>query len=143
MLSQKCKYAIRSVIYLSSDQDKSKMTGGKEISDMLKIPQAFTGRILHELSQKKIISSLKGPGGGFYMTPENLQLPILKIVEAIDGLGFFKECGLGLDVCSEKRPCPVHDTFKQCRDQLFTLFSTKSIKDLAHDVTLHKLFVVR
>ncbi|MBK9593334.1 MAG: Rrf2 family transcriptional regulator [Crocinitomicaceae bacterium] len=143
MLSQKCKCAIRAVIYLSSDFPEPTKKGGKEISAALKIPQAFTGRILHELSQQNIISSLKGPGGGFYMTAENLQLPILKIIETIDGLSFFKACGLGLEICSEKRPCPIHETFKICRNQMFDLFKTKKIKDIAHDITLHKMFIVR
>lgn len=143
MLSQKCKYAIRAVLFLSIEQSLDKRMGGKEVAEALKMPLAFTGKILQELAKKEIISSIKGPNGGFYLSEKDLEHPLMKIVEAMDDISFFNSCGLGLSECSEEHPCPVHDTFKIARDSLLNLFQTKKIKDLSDEILQHKLSLVR
>lgn len=142
MLSHTCKYAIRAVLFLSIKQKNKELISGKEISEALKIPAAFTGKILHQLTKKKIISSTKGPKGGFFLSEENLEIPLIKIVESIDGLSFFTACGLGLKTCSETHPCPIHKTYKLSRDSLLKLFETKKIMELSKDVKLRKMFLV-
>lgn len=144
MLSQRCKYAIRAVLYLAIESNlENGLKGGKEISQTLKIPLAFTGKILLELSRKKIITSVKGPGGGFYLTEKNLTIPIIEIVEAMGDISYFTSCGLGLSECSETHPCPIHDTYKIGRDSLLALFNNKTIDELAKNVKEADLFLVR
>ncbi len=143
MLSQKCKYAIRTILYLAVECKKDEKKSLKELSDSLKIPSPFLGKILQELVPKKIISSTKGPNGGFYLTEKNLQLPAIKIIEAIDTLEFFKACGLGLDACSDKFPCPIHNDFKIARDHLQKMFAKKSIRDLAGEINPNDYILVR
>ena len=144
MLSQKCKYAIRAVLYLAvqSNTDKG-LKGGKNLSKDLKMPLAFTGKILQELARENIISSIKGPGGGFYLSDENLLVPIIEIVKAMGDISYFESCGLGLPECSEDHPCPIHDTFKVSRDNLLTLFNNKTIGELGREIKESKLFLVR
>lgn len=144
MLSQKCKYAIRAVLYLSMENGTNKaLKGGKDVSKALKMPLAFTGKILQELAKKNIISSIKGPGGGFFLTKENHLIPIIKIVEAMGDLSYFHSCGLGLSECSDDAPCPIHDTFKVGRDKLLALFESKTIGDLGQEINESDLFLVR
>lgn len=133
MLSHKCKYAIRAVIFLASRNKQMQKTGGTEIAEDLKIPVAFTVKILQELARKNLILSTKGPKGGFYIDDELKKLPMLAIVEAIDGIDFFNRCGVGLHQCKDSHPCPFHDTFKATRDTLFNAFSTRTIGDFCVD----------
>jgi Rrf2 family iron-sulfur cluster assembly transcriptional regulator len=144
MLSQKCKYAIRAVLYLSVESNTDKgLKGGKDVSETLKMPLAFTGKILQELARKNIISSVKGPGGGFYLSDENLGIPIIEIVKAMGDISYFNSCGLGLTECSEEHPCPIHDTFKVSRDNLLALFNNKTIGELGKEIKESELFLVR
>ncbi|NUM50634.1 MAG: Rrf2 family transcriptional regulator [Flavobacteriales bacterium] len=143
MLSQKTKYALRAVLYLSVQAKSQKIKGGKEISDELKIPSAFTNKILQELAKKDIVSSVKGPRGGFFLSEKNLRLPLIQIINAMDDMAFFHSCGLGLSECSEEKPCPVHGTFKIARNNLFQLFSTKTIKELSEEIINKDFFLVR
>ncbi len=144
MLSKKCKYAIRAVLYLSSESKLPReLKGGREVSEALNIPLAFTSKILQELAREQVISSVKGPGGGFYLNYDNLQNPLLKIVDVIDGLEFFTSCGLGLPQCSQAHPCPVHQTFTECRSSLLKMLKSKKIKDLGQEIIEGDLFVVR
>lgn len=144
MLSQKCKYAIRAVLYLTTESDPAKgLKGGKDVSKALKIPLAFTSKILLELARSGIVTSVKGPGGGFYLSMENQKIAIIKIVEAMGDLDYFTSCGLGLDECSEDHPCPIHDIFKIGRDNMLALFKSKTIGELGNEIKISELFLVR
>lgn len=144
MLSQKSKYAIRAVLFIATESSTEKgLKGGKEIAEALKIPLAFTGKILQELAKKNIISSTKGPGGGFYLSKQNAQTPLIAVIETMGDGAYFSECGLGLTECSESHPCPIHDIFKMGRSKLESLFTTKTIGDLGKEVKESELFLVR
>lgn len=143
MLSQKLKYSLRAVLYLSLRETSDDPVGALEISRALKIPAAYTGKILQELARNEIISSQKGPNGGFYLTKANRSARIIRVVEIVDGVSMFHSCGLGLSQCSETRPCPFHDTFKSIRTSLLAVFRSKTIGELSQDILNHDLFLVR
>src|SRR3974377_1775310 len=99
MISKSCKYGIRAVAFTASRAgDKRKLNVG-QIAKHIHAPQAFTAKILQSLARHKIITSLKGPYGGFYMEKYQLELPLLNIVHAIDGLQVFNDCGLCFRKC--------------------------------------------
>ncbi len=143
MLSAKCKYAIRTVLFLSVESSNNKRIGIKTIAENLKIPAPYTGKILNELVRKGIIYSKKGPTGGFYQTKEGMQLSVLTIIEAIDGLAFFNNCALGLEQCSDDRPCPIHQEFKITKDRLKNIIKSKTIEQLAKEIKNNELFLVK
>lgn len=144
MLTQKTKYAIRGVLYLATTSTEiPTLKSGKDVSKALKIPLAFTGKILQQLARENIILSTKGPGGGFGLSEKNMNVPLYKILEVMDDTSFFTECGLGLSECSEAHPCPIHNTFKKSREDLLQLFKEKTIKDLSDDVRGNLLYLVR
>lgn len=143
MLSQKCKYALRTILHLAVQKNPSQKKSIKDLAEDLKIPTPFLGKILQELVPKHLLSSVKGPGGGFYLTPDNLKMPAIKVVEAVDGLSVFESCGLGLTRCSDQYPCPIHNEFKEVRDRLKTVFADRTIAALAKDIKTHEYILVR
>jgi len=70
MLSNSSKYAINAVIYLALHASPTKRLAPKDIAEALHIPTSFLAKILQTLARKKVISSNKGPGGGFWITDE-------------------------------------------------------------------------
>jgi len=143
MISKKCKYALRATFYLAVHSKVSKKISGLGLAEGLKIPAPFLVKILQELAGKNLISSVKGPNGGFYLTEKNLNTPVIRIIEAIDGLNFFETCGIGLDVCSDEQPCPVHHSYAEVRNQLKDLFENKTILQIASDIEVEHLALVR
>ena len=71
MLSNACKYAIRALLYLAIHTDEATKIGVKKIADEIEVPQPFLSKLLRQLSTNKLISSTKGPGGGFFLDPVN------------------------------------------------------------------------
>jgi Rrf2 family protein len=135
MLSLTCKTAIKAVIYLSGKSVEGKKTGLKEVSEQINTYEHTVGKTLQNLVKHKIINSLKGPSGGFYLTEEQSKQPLYNIVETIEGKSIFKECGLGLSKCSETHPCPIHNDYKISREWVEKIFKEKIIIDLCDPVS--------
>lgn len=134
MLSSTCKTAIKAVIYLASKFESGGNAGIKEIAEFIDASEHTVGKLLQTLVKQNVVNSVKGPSGGFYISKEQRKQPIINIVEAIDGKQLFKECGLGLSKCSASRPCPIHHDYKEARDKVEKLFSTRKIADLCEPV---------
>lgn len=135
MISKTCGYGIRGVVLLAVKSDEHRKIGIHEISEELDIPQHFMGKIMQDLVRKGIIYSIKGPNGGFFVKEETLEIPLIKIVEAIDGLGVLKKCFMGREECSEENPCPLHHEFADCRNGIFKTFRNRTVGDLMEDVS--------
>lgn len=134
MLSNTCKTAIKAVIYLAAKAENGEKSGVKEIAQYINAREHTVSKILQNLVRQKIINSIKGPTGGFYITKEQQQQPIITIVDTIDGKDLFEGCGLGLSKCSSTHPCPIHDDYKKGRELIKELFTTKTISVLCAPV---------
>ena len=143
MFSKACEYSIRAVVYIWSQSKDGKTVALKDICKATDVPEYFTAKMLQNLSRLGMISSVKGPNGGFYIKKEQEDLRLIEVVAAVDGDNIFKGCGLGLKVCSEINPCPIHDGFKSIRDQLKSMLSETYIKDLASELHDGKVFLKR
>ncbi|HVZ57560.1 MAG TPA: Rrf2 family transcriptional regulator [Chitinophagaceae bacterium] len=130
MLSYTCKAAIKAVLYLASRETHAR-SSIREIAEAIGASEHTTAKMLQQLARQRLIGSSKGPSGGFFITRDQLNQPLITIVSAIDGKDLFTECGLGLSRCSASHPCPLHDQYKAARDQIRLLFETTAIHELA------------
>lgn len=135
MFLKTTEYALRAVIYIAQKSSQEKKLGLAEIAKAIDSPQSFTAKILQQLtSGDKIISSTRGPNGGFYISEKSKKLPVYAILEAMGEDEILKKCVLGLKLCSEIKPCPLHHQYKLIKPQLVRMFETKTISDLANEI---------
>ena len=80
MISKACKYGIRAVIFVASRAADDTKLNIKQIAKEVDAPEAFTAKILQTLNKHRIITSLKGPYGGFYMEEFQMEQPVINIV---------------------------------------------------------------
>ncbi len=133
MLSNTCKYAVRAVIYISVYASDKKKIGIKEVSSELDIPAPFLGKILQTLTKHKILNSTKGPRGGFTLSKPAEEIPLMDIIEIIDGTDIFTTCLIRNTECSDDHPCGLHDKITAVRQQLKNLFLHQTISDLSSE----------
>ncbi|OBX25609.1 BadM/Rrf2 family transcriptional regulator [Gelidibacter algens] len=135
MFSKACEYGLKASIYIASNSYDGKRVSLKEIAKKIDSPVAFTAKILQDLVRHKIISSVKGAYGGFEIAKKDISsIKLSQIVNAIDGDSIYNGCGLGLHVCDENHPCPVHDQFKTIRNQLKDMLENTNLEQLALDI---------
>jgi Rrf2 family protein len=134
MFSKACEYAIRAMLFIAQKSENGSKIGIKEISKGIDAPEHFLAKILQDLSRKDIVQSIKGPNGGFYLDEAGRKYTIADIVKAVDGDDLFIGCGLGLKVCSEKNPCPLHDEFKIIRKKIHSMLESTTVAEFNMDL---------
>jgi len=134
MLSNACKYAIRAILYLAVKSDESTKIGVKKIAEELETPQPFLAKLLQQLNKGNLVSSTKGPKGGFYLSKSDRENTVWDIVKNIDGTTKFDDCFLGLSKCSDENPCPVHFLVSPFKEKLLNNFRDKTISQYVYEI---------
>lgn len=129
MFSNSAKYAIRTVLFLAREEDVEKKFKVGEIAAELNIPSPYLSKILQQLSKNNLVTSVKGPKGGFYLSEENRKNTLLDIVLCIEGHNVFEKCVLGLAECSSENPCHLHEYFYRFKMDLQRVIREVTIGD--------------
>lgn len=136
MFSKSCEYGVRALTVIGKAQEKGKKIGIKEICNQAKTPESFTAKILQNLVKRNILSSQKGPSGGFYFSRDIKDIALIDIVIAIDGDSIFSKCGLGLLECDSKNPCPLHNQYEGVRNQLIQMCKESTLFELSNGLEI-------
>ena len=142
MFSKATEYALRATIFLAQKSSEEKKIGIEEIALAIDSPRPFTAKILQQLTRdNKVVSSARGPQGGFFIPVKVKKLPVRVVLEAMNEDEILEKCVMGLKLCSETRPCPLHAQYKTIKNQLITLFTTKTIQQLADEIQDGVVFI--
>jgi len=133
LLSKACIYGIRASLYMAAmHEQQRRFVPIREMSDKLDLSFHFLTKILQQLTSAGLMESYKGPKGGIALTRSPKEIKLIEIVSAIDGMGLFTECVLGLPGCGHKQPCPMHDKWAYTREAILIMFNSTSIDELAN-----------
>ncbi len=146
MLSSSCKYGIRAVTYIASRSKTDDKVGIKQISEDLNLPTPFLAKILQLLAKQKILSSSKGPHGGFSLMRDPREITLLDIIITIDGNDLFENCIIHNTTCSkvgeENLVCPLHEEYSKIRTHMVKLFSRKTVYSLVRSANKAKDIII-
>lgn len=130
MLSNTCKYALRSIIYIGINASPGKYVNVKTIAAELDVPMQFLSKILQVFVRKDILLSVKGPLGGFRFKDDPSKVSLYDVVAIIDGPNLFEHCLIGTRPCKShddaQKKCPVHDNFSAIRKDLLAFFKEET-----------------
>lgn len=144
MFSKACEYGIKAVIYIATQSMQGRRVKIGDIVEHVGSPEAFTAKILGQLTRENLIKSHTGPYGGFEIDKDRMKsIKVSQIVFAIDGDEVYNGCGLGLSECSNLQPCPMHDKFVKVRSELKKMLVTTSVYDLAMGIKSGKTILMR
>lgn len=134
MLTNASKYAIRAVLYLAENSSLKRKFGAIHIANELEIPLHFIAKLLQKLAKADVISSSKGPRGGFFTTEKDLSNNVCGILKVIENDAFLDECLLGLPRCDDKNPCPIHHIVSPFKVAILEKFEHQSIAELSAEI---------
>lgn len=134
--SKECKYAIRAATYLAQHPDQRCLA--REIAEEEGLPQFFLSKILQSLAREKLLTSIKGPNGGFSLARSANEITLNDIRELIDGNEDLEQCAVGLGTCADDMPCPLHETFKPLRERLKRYLQKTTLEKMAKAVSKKK-----
>lgn len=134
MFYKETEYALRGLVYIQLKNQQHHRPGITEIARETGAPAPYIAKILQRLVKAGMLISRKGKKGGFYFDPYQPELPLLEVVRTIEGDHVFNGCGLGLKLCSEEKPCPLHFKFAPIRLALHELLYNETIQSMARKI---------
>ena len=134
-LSKSFGYALRGILYVALKDSEGRKVKLDEIAEKLSVPRHFLAKIMKLMVQEGILSSIKGPYGGFLLNENTLTAKLIHLVKITDGVEQFNTCVLSLRKCNSKNPCPLHYQRLKLRDGMLAEFSKTTIGDLLNQET--------
>ena len=141
MISNSSKYALIGVLYLAVNSSEEQKILAKNLSKNTGVPQAYLSKLMQELTRHKIVSSTRGPNGGFYLTDENRKVHLIDIINVIDGDYRLNTCILSLHKCDAEHPCPLHDLMGDTKSKFVQQLEDTKVEDLVLDIKEGKSFL--
>ena len=84
MLSQKTRYALRALLHLVEHVGARPAQLG-EIAEAQAVPRKYLELIMVELKRAGIVSSRRGPGGGYVLARPAESISFAEVIRALDG----------------------------------------------------------
>ncbi len=134
MFSKSCQYAIQAVIYIACNGDGHKAIRLKEIAQAQDLPTHFLGKIMQDLVKKKILTSTKGPNGGFRLARNAEDIVLMDVYDIVDGIETFDNCVIGFGTCSDVCPCPLHSKYEGIKADFMDFLSSKSFGEICTEI---------
>jgi len=113
----------------------------QEIAASEGIPAPILAKVLQQLARGNLVTSFKGPGGGFSLNRAPEEISLYEIFQIVDGVENLDRCAVGLAACNDFEPCPLHDTWKSVRVHLLQYLKKTSLEEMAGAVEHKKQLV--
>jgi Rrf2 family transcriptional regulator, iron-sulfur cluster assembly transcription factor len=130
IFSKSFGYALRGILYIAIMRDQKRYVQVEEIASKLAAPRHFMGKIMKRLAKEKLLISTKGPSGGFILTENTLEKPLMDLIVITDAVEIFDTCVLRAKECSGTNPCPMHSQMESLKSNLKSILSDTTIGDL-------------
>jgi len=125
-LTRRGDYAIRAMLLLAGEPG-SLMTGG-EIARRTAIPKHLIAQVMGQLVRAGLLKARIGRNGGYWLAPGAASVPILAIVEAVEGDARRQRCVLSGGTCNAASRCQVHDIFASAQEALRSRLAEASLE---------------
>ena len=130
-LSNKGRYGVRAIFDIAF-HNHGKATQIKEIAERQAIPPRFLEQIFQDLKRAGLVSSKRGPRGGYHLALPPSEIRIGDIVRALEG-PLTLSSGKGKDATAEgdaTSRAVTEETFDELSRQIEACFDGKTIEDL-------------
>ena len=130
-LTTKGRYGVRAIVNLASAY-ANRPISIKKIAEEEGISPEFLEQIFFKLKKKGIISSVRGPGGGFILNKKTAEISIKDILEAVGETTFPTPCTYPDDweACSRKENCIMSKTWQTFSDMINGYLGKLTVKDI-------------
>lgn len=133
-ISEGANLAIHAMAYLAALEPGQSASVARMAAD-LKVSKDHLGKVMQRLTPLGLVSSRRGPKGGFTLAASPEEVTLLQIVEAIEGPLRAPGCLLGQPVC---RPgtCSLNHLARKIHDQVVEVLSQTRLAELPPPVAV-------
>ena len=100
-LSTRSRYGLRALCYMAEHEDKGYISLS-EISTTLDLPESYLEQIIRILKKHGLVTSTRGPKGGYMLSKPTNQITVGQIIRVLEGQESFSGCMDDGTHCDEK-----------------------------------------
>ena len=135
-LTTKGRYAVTAMLDLASS-DTGKPVTLDIISQRQNISLSYLEQLFAKLRKASLVKSVRGPGGGYLLSPPAQDVTLTQIIEAVDENIDLRRCH-GLKNCLRGRECVSHHLWCEVSDQIRSFLSEKNLQQVMDDYNTRK-----
>lgn len=124
-ISTQIRYGLRALVFLASQQ---KFCSIKEIAESENMPQAYLEKILLKLKKQDLVEVKRGKLGGFKIKKNTLELPLAKIIKALEENSLKLPCEK--ELCQKEKNCLSKKIWFQVRKKMLHSLAQINLKEL-------------
>jgi Rrf2 family protein len=102
----------------------------EEVSRQERIPKSFLAKIFQTLVKAGLVRSMRGAGGGFALVKPPADIPVLEIIEAVEGRIVFQRCKMERPDCEHAGGCALCGLFERAQDGVKEALTRTTLADL-------------
>jgi len=132
-LTRAADYAIRVMIHLAAFESGRRVSLPAMVA-ATGAPHSFLSKVLQALTRAQLITSRRGPAGGFEISARGRHASMREVLEAIDGPMCLNVCLNELRSCARKDWCPAHPVWVKAQAAILEVLGSAMIADLAAEM---------
>jgi Rrf2 family protein len=130
ILSQTAVYALKAVLLLA-DSEEDQPVRVDDIANALGVPRNYLSKIMHVLAREGVLTSTRGPHGGFRLTRQPSEVRLEEVIRHFDEIASGSACLLGRERCSDENPCAAHHRWKSVSAAVWAFLRETTLEELA------------
>ena len=127
-LTTKGRYAVTAVLDLAFHQQTGPVSLA-DISERQAISLSYLEQLFSKLRKNDVVSSTRGPGGGYKLSNSPEDVSIVDIITAVDESYRANGCTSG-EYCQNGVRCLTHDLWDELSDKIHGFLNGISLADL-------------
>jgi len=139
-LTTKGRFAVTAMIDLAMREDDKPVTLA-DISERQKISLSYLEQLFGKLRRRALVSSVRGPGGGYQMARKLEEISVADIIRAVDEPIDATQCG-GRENCKDDGKCLTHDLWASLNERIFDYLNSVTLAQLVVNVQASQTKVV-
>jgi Rrf2 family protein len=128
-LSTKGQYGVRAMFEIAKGFSRGPITI-KEISERQDVSVAYLEQILNKLRKAGLITSVKGPGGGYVLSKDPDSISIGAILRELEGPVAITSCLDPKEGCMRVEGCVTHLLWKSLGEKIGAFLDGMTLRDL-------------
>jgi Rrf2 family transcriptional regulator, iron-sulfur cluster assembly transcription factor len=127
-LTTKGRFAVTAMIDLALNNHAGPVTLA-DISERQKISLSYLEQLFGKLRRRSLVTSVRGPGGGYNMANPLDQVSVADIILAVDEPIDATQCA-GKENCKDDRKCITHDLWTDLNRHIFDYLAAVKLSEL-------------
>lgn len=128
-LTSKGRYAVTAVLDLSFHQNEGPVSLA-DISARQEISLSYLEQLFSKLRRNNIVSSTRGPGGGYKLSADPDQISMADVITAVDETYDATNCGNSSQSCSGNYQCLTHDLWQELSQEIHTFLKDITLAEM-------------